>query len=146
MRLARNGKHACQTRVLYHLHDIEDADGCEVSGQSEFRSFGDGVFNSLFAWLKMRAADAANRVRAGRNRDARVQVFGFEQTVVCGLKFLALDVETGERETLARCFFRVLGRADLTQPFSQLDGTRAAFKRGAKSVDGAFRRLILDEQ
>src|SRR5207248_3286518 len=97
--------------------------------------------------LEVWAARAAYGFEAGRDVDARVYVLGFEQALVCGLEILARDVEGDECETLARGLVLVpVGEGDLAQLLAQ--GYRARVVRDGllQTLDGAVRRLVLDEQ
>ena len=64
-----------------------------------------------------------------------------------GVEIVALDVETGQRQTMARRFLRVLvRRGHFAHALTQRDRSRAAIQRGAQALQRAIRRAILDEQ
>src|SRR5918998_5119325 len=90
---------------------------------------------------------AADGLEAGRDVEARVDVLGFEQALVRGVEVLAADVEVDEDEALARGLFGdAVREGDLAQLLAQDDGARLVRDCLLEAVDGALRRLVLDEK
>src|SRR5947209_2831308 len=145
---ALDRERAGQARVLDDLHGVEDADRGEVAREGDGAALDRrGRRGRRRLRLQVGPARAAYGFEAGRDVDARVYVLGFEQALVRGLEVLARDVERDEREALARgLVLAPVGDGDLAQLLAQ--GYRARVVRDGllEPLDGAVRRLVLDEQ
>jgi hypothetical protein len=98
-------------------------------------------------WLEVGATCAPNRFEACCNVYPTIELFCFKQTVVGSVKVFSFDVDACEGQTLAGSLFRLLvNPADLTEPFSQFDGTTVHFQRAPKAFNRLVGRLILHEQ
>ena len=106
-----------------------------------------GVAGGAPRVLEVGAARAADGFEAGRDVEARVDVLGFEQPLVRRFEILARDVEVDEHEALARGLIREAVReGDLAQLLAQDDGARPVRDGLQQALDGALRRLVLDEK
>src|SRR5687767_32775 len=93
------------------------------------------------------AACAAYGFETASDVDSIVELFRFKEPVVGRVEIFALDVETGERQTLPGGFFNLFLRgADLAQAFAKFDGAGVQFEGGAETFDGAVRGLVLHKE
>jgi hypothetical protein len=89
----------------------------------------------------------ADRLQARSDRNAAVKLFRFQQTIVRRVKVITLNVETGERQAVARGFFRMFVRSgDFAHPLAQTNRTRAALQRCLQALHRAIGRAVLDKQ
>ena len=97
--------------------------------------------------LEVGATRTPNRLQACCNVYPTIELFCFKQTVVRSVKVFSFDVDTCEGQTLAGGLFRLLvNPADLTEPFSQFDGTAVHFQGGPKAFNRLLGRLILHKE
>src|SRR5688500_1364702 len=90
------------------------------------------------------AACAAYGFETASDVDSIVALFRFKEPVVGRVEIFALDVESGERQTLPGRFFNLFVRgADLAQPFAEFDGAGVQIEGGPETLDGSARGLGL---
>ncbi len=64
-----------------------------------------------------------------------------------GIEIIALDVETGQGQALARRFLGMLvGRADFAHALTQTDRSRVMLERRLQTLQSSIRRAVLDEK
>ena len=99
---------ARELRVFDHLNRVKDADSRQIAGQS-----GPLVSPSCEADCRRRGlnvgpARATNRLQSGGDVYAWIKLLRFQQPIVCVFELFALDVKTGESQTLPRRLFKML--------------------------------------
>src|SRR2546425_13168571 len=88
-----------------------------------------------------------NRVQTSGDRNAIVQSLSFQQTLVRRVEVIPVDVKTGQRQTLARGFIRVLvSRGHVANALAQRNRSRTALQGGSQTLQGSIRRTVFDEQ
>src|SRR5689334_20385593 len=93
-------QYAVQTRILNHLHGVENTDRAEIAGEREMSALEDRL--RCGRGFEIGATRAANGFEAVGDVESGVELFGFEQTIVRGVEIFAFDVEAREGEALAR--------------------------------------------
>ena len=89
---------------------------------------------------------APNRFQTRRDRDAMVELLCFQQTIVRGIEIITFDVETRQRQAVARSFLRMfVRRRDFAQALTQKDRARVVLQGGLQAFQGASGRAVLDE-
>src|SRR6266403_2371699 len=90
---------------------------------------------------------APDRFQPAADRDARVELLGFQQTIMRGIEIIALDVETGQGQALARGFLGMfVGRADFAHALTQRDRSRVMLERRLQTLQSSIRRAVLDKK
>jgi hypothetical protein len=139
------GQNAVQPCVFNYLNRVEDADGTEISGESEVFAF-EVRFRSGRR-LEIRATRPPNGFEPGCNVYPTIELFCFKQPVVGSIEVFSFDVDTCEGQTLASSLFFVLvNGANLAELFSQFNGPTVQFDGGPKAFNGLFRRLVLHKE
>ena len=96
---------------------------------------------------KIRTTRAPDCFQPARNIDARVELLCFQQSIVSVVKLVALDIEPGQRQTLARCFVRsVFVRCRFPAYVRAREWSEDFLQRRAQTFDRSFGRLIFDEK
>src|SRR5207244_9724689 len=76
-----------------------------------------------------RMTSSTNGFQPGGNRDPLVELLCFQQTIVGSIEVVALDVETGERQTMTRRLLRLfVRRGDFAHALTQRDRPRVALQ------------------
>ena len=105
--------------ILQYLNRVKDTDVRKIAGEGNLWGLGwrtDGRRRRQ----AVRTAGPADGFEATRNVDAWIEILGFQQPIVCSFEVLALDVETSQRQALARRFIKILVTgSDFAQPLAQ---------------------------
>src|SRR5437667_7150413 len=90
---------------------------------------------------------AANRIQTRGDRNWIVQSLSLQQTLVRRVEVIPIDVKTGQRQTLARGFVRVLvGRSHIAKALAQWNRSRTALQGGSQALQSSIRRAVFYEQ